>query len=73
MRFDDFAVGQSFTTSFALTVDDLKNYLAFAGTRNILYENPELAEREGIMGILMPGRSVISRAGGRDEASARIL
>lgn len=64
MGFDDFAVGQVFTASFAMTEGDFKSYLAFARTRNILHENPELAAREGIKGVLLPGRSVISRAEG---------
>lgn len=54
MRFDDFAVGKVFTASFAITEGDFKNYLAFARTRNILNENPELAAREGIKGVLLP-------------------
>ncbi len=64
MGFDDFAVGQVFTASFAMTVDDFASYLAFARTKNVLHENPELAAKEGIKGVLLPGRSVISRAEG---------
>lgn len=64
MGFDDFAVGQVFTASFVMTADDFENYLAFARTRNVLHENPELAAREGIRGVLLPGRSVIARAEG---------
>lgn len=64
MGFDDFAVGQVFTASFVMTEGDFKNYLAFARTRNILHENPELAAKEGIKGVLLPGRSVISRTEG---------
>ncbi|HEX9678718.1 hypothetical protein [Nitrososphaera sp.] len=64
MGFDDFAVGQVFTASFVMTADDFENYLAFARTRNVLHENPELAAREGIRGVLLPGRSMIARAEG---------
>lgn len=64
MGFDDFAVGQVFTALFAMTADDFENYLAFARTRNVLHENPELAAREGIRGVLLPGRSVMARAEG---------
>lgn len=64
MGFDDFAVGQVFSASFAMTEGDFKNYLAFARTKNILHENPELAAKEGIRGVLLPGRSVIARAEG---------
>lgn len=64
MGFDDFAVGQVFTASFAMTADDFRSYIAFARTRNILHENPELAAKEGITGVLLPGRSVIARAEG---------
>jgi acyl dehydratase len=64
MGFDDFAVGQVFTASFTMTADDFTNYIAFARTRNVLHENPELAAKEGINGVLLPGRSVISRAEG---------
>ena len=64
MGFDDFAVGQVFSASFEMTEGDFKNYVAFARTKNILHENPELAAKEGIKGVLLPGRSVIARAEG---------
>lgn len=64
MGFDDFAVGQVFSASFAMTEGDFKSYLAFARTRNILHENPELAAKEGITGVFLPGRSMIARAEG---------
>ena len=38
--------------------------MAFARTKNILHENPQLAENEGIKGIMLPGRSIIGRAEG---------
>ena len=64
MRFEDFAVGQSFTASITITKSDFDGYMAFARTRNILHKNPELAEKEGIKGIMLPGRSIIARAEG---------
>jgi acyl dehydratase len=62
MRFEDFAVGQSFTASITITKSDFEDYTAFARTRNILHKNPKLAEKEGIKGIMLPGRSIIARA-----------
>ena len=64
MRFEDFAVGQTFTTSTVITKSDFDNYISFARTRNLLYENPQLAEKEGIKGTMLPGRSIIVRAEG---------
>ena len=64
MRFEDFAVGQSFTASITITKSDFDGYMAFARTRNILHKNPKLAEKEGIKGIMLPGRSIIARAEG---------
>ena len=64
MRFEDFAVGQTFAASITITKADFDNYVSFARTKNILLENPQLAEREGISGIMLPGRSIIARAEG---------
>jgi acyl dehydratase len=64
MRFEDFAVGQTFAASITITKADFDNYISFARTRNILHENPQLAEKEGIRGIMLPGRSIIARAEG---------
>ncbi len=64
MKFEDFAVGQTFFASITITNEDFKNYKSFARTRNILYENPQLAEKEGIRGMMLPGRSIIARAEG---------
>lgn len=64
MKFDNFATGQTFAASFTITKADFDNYISFARTRNILHENPELAEKEGIKGIMLPGRSIIARAEG---------
>ncbi|HEX7031920.1 MAG TPA: hypothetical protein VF172_02865 [Nitrososphaera sp.] len=64
MRFEDFQVGQTFSASMTITNEDFDNYISFARTRNILHENPRLAEREGIKGTMLPGRSIIARAEG---------
>ncbi len=64
MRFEDFAIGQTFTSSITITKSDFDNYILFAKTRNILHENPQLAEREGIKGTMLPGRSIIARVEG---------
>ncbi len=64
MRFEDFAVGQAFAASITITKADFDNYISFARTKNILLENPQLAEKEGINGRMLPGRSIIARAEG---------
>ncbi|HKU49594.1 MAG TPA: hypothetical protein VJP79_06565 [Nitrososphaera sp.] len=64
MGFRDFQLGQTFTSKITLTEDDFHNYISFAGTKNILHENPDLARREGINGLMLPGRSIIARAEG---------
>lgn len=64
MRFEDFAVGQTFAASISITQEDFDSYISFARTRNVLLENPRLAEKEGIRGTMLPGRSIISRAEG---------
>lgn len=64
MGFEDFAVGQTFVASFTITKEDFDRYIAFARTRNVLHENPQLAEKEGIKGTMLPGRSIIARAEG---------
>ncbi|HXV45170.1 MAG TPA: hypothetical protein VD736_00675, partial [Nitrososphaera sp.] len=64
MRFEDFKVGQTFAASITITKNDFDNYISFARIRNILHENPQLAEKEGIRGTMLPGRSIIARAEG---------
>ena len=64
MKFEDFALGQTFSASFTITRADFDAYISFARTRNVLHENPELAAKEGIKGTLLPGRSIIARAEG---------
>ncbi len=64
MKFEDFKIGQTFNASMAITKPDFDNYISFARTRNVLHENPELAAREGIKGVMLPGRAIIARAEG---------
>jgi acyl dehydratase len=64
MRFEDFAVGHTFAALVTITKKDFDIYISFARTRNILHENPQLAEKEGIKGTMLPGRSIIARAEG---------
>lgn len=64
MKFEDFKIGQTFSASMAITKSDFDNYILFARTRNVLHENPELAAREGIKGVMLPGRAIIARAEG---------
>ena len=69
MKFEDFAVGQTFAASFTISKADFDSYISFARTRNILHENSELAEKEGIKGIMLPGRR---RAGHKDRTAKRL-
>lgn len=64
MKFDDFVAGQAFSASITITKEDFDRYISFARTRSVLHENPELAAKEGITGVLLPGRSIIARAEG---------
>ncbi len=64
MRFEDFAVGQTFAASITITKADFDNYISFARTKNILHENQQLAEKEGIKCTMLPGRSIIARSEG---------
>lgn len=64
MKFSEFTVGQVFSARFSLSESDFRNYISFARTRNVLHENPELAKKEGIGGLMLPGRSIIARAEG---------
>jgi acyl dehydratase len=65
VKFEEFAVGQQFYAQITITKQDFENYISFAKTRNILHENPELAAKEGITGVLLPGRSILARVEGQ--------
>ncbi len=65
MKFEDFKVGQKFKSRIRIDKGEFEKYISFAKTKNILYENPELAAKEGIKNTtLLPGRSIIGRAEG---------
>jgi acyl dehydratase len=64
MKFEEFKIGQTFKSSIRIDKDDFEKYISFAKTKNILHENPELAAKEGIKGILLPGRAILARAEG---------
>jgi len=78
MKFEEFKVGQTFKSRIQIDKDEFEKYLSFAKTKNILHENPELAEKEGIKDTtLLPGRAIIARAEGQmtrlNEFSNNIL
>jgi acyl dehydratase len=64
LNFEDFRVGQTFDGRITITKEDFEMYIAFARTRNILHEDAELAAKEGIKDMLVPGRAMIARAEG---------
>ena len=64
MKFEDFRVGHTFKSRICIEKDEFEKYISFAKTRNILHEQSGLAAKEGIKGILLPGRALIARAEG---------
>lgn len=64
LKFDKFTVGYTFSTRITINGEDFEKYMSFAKTRNILYENSELAAKEGINGTIVPGRAIVARAEG---------
>lgn len=64
MKFDEFKVGQLFKSKIQISEDEFRQYLEFSRVRNILHQNPKLAEKEGIKGTLLPGRAILARAEG---------
>lgn len=64
MKFDEFKVGQLFKSKIQISEDEFRQYLEFSRVRNILHQNPKLAEKEGIKGTLLPGRTILARAEG---------
>lgn len=70
MRFEDFAVGQTFAASIIITRADFESYVSFARTKNILLENSQLAEKEGIRGVMLSGRFIIARRRRNDPPSS---
>lgn len=64
MHFNEFHVGQEFRAKITLSESDFRSYISFARTKNVLHEDTELARKEGITGVLLPGRLIIARAEG---------
>ena len=65
MKFKEFKVGQTFKSRICINKDGIEQYILFARTKNILHQNPELAEKKGLKILsLLPGRAIIARAEG---------
>jgi len=64
MKFEEFKIGQTFKSNICIDKHEFVKYISFARTKNILHEKPELAAKEGIKGILLPGRAILTRAKG---------
>ncbi|HET7390563.1 MAG TPA: hypothetical protein VFJ51_07050 [Nitrososphaeraceae archaeon] len=64
MKFEEFKIGQSFKSYICIDKYEFEKYISFARTKNILHEKPELAAKEGIKGIILPGRAILARAEG---------
>jgi len=64
MKFEEFKIGQTFKSYICIDKHEFEKYISFARTKNILHEKHELAAKEGIKGILLPGRAILARAEG---------
>lgn len=64
MKFADFKIGQTFESRITINSDEYDRYISFTKIRNVLLENSELAEKEGIKGVFLSGRSILARAEG---------
>ena len=64
MKFEEFKQGQVFKARITINESEFNQYLSFAKVKSILHQKPELAEKEGIKGTLLPGRAVMTRAEG---------
>ena len=64
MKFYEFKVGQLIKSKILINEEEFRQYLTFSNVKNILHENPKLAEKEGIKGTLLPGRAILARAEG---------
>jgi acyl dehydratase len=77
LKFDEFKVGQLFVSKIQINEEEFQQYLAFSKVKNILHQDPKLAEKEGIKCALLPGRAILARAEGEmtrlDEFSNSII
>lgn len=64
MKFEEFKLGQIYKSHICINESEFKQYISFAKVKNILHQKPELARKEGIKDILLPGRAVLARAEG---------
>lgn len=64
VKFEDFEFSQTFSLTTSIIKQDFDNYILFAQTKIVLLENPQLAEKEGIQAMMLPGRCMLSRAQG---------
>jgi hypothetical protein len=65
LRFVDFKIGQTFEIHHIIIArSESDMYMSITRIRNILLENKELAEKEGIEDAFLSGRSIIARAEG---------
>ncbi len=64
MKFDEFKLDQIYKSRICINESKFKQYVSFAKVKNILHQKPDLAKKEGITGILLPGRAVLARAEG---------
>lgn len=64
MKFEKFKLGQVFKSRICINESEFKQYISFSKVKNILHQKPELAEKEGIKSVLLPGRAILARAEG---------
>jgi len=64
LKFEKFKLGQVFKSRICINESEFKQYISFAKVKNILHQKPELAKKEGIKGVLLPGRAILARAEG---------
>jgi acyl dehydratase len=64
LKFDEFKLGQVYKSHICINEYEFKQYISFAKVKSILHQKPELAKKEGIKGMLLPGRAVMACAEG---------
>jgi hypothetical protein len=58
LKFEEY--GQTLKSHIRIDKDEFEKYMHICKERNILYEKPELAADEGIKGMLLSGRGLVS-------------
>ena len=73
-RFSELKAGDEFFSECSISSEDLENYLAFSGIRNVIYEKKEFSDKEGKM---VSGRAILARMEGEftrlDEMYGNLL